>query len=505
MSESSTGAAAAYERLAERAERAGGLETIDNLLFWDQQVMMPPGGTPGRSMQRGLVSTLQHEAYVGDDVASWLDAVDGAELDADQSAVVREVRREHERRAAVPQSLEERRSEVVSEANEAWEDARENDDFETFAPYLSELLELTREKAAAIDPDREPFAVILGEYEPYLDVGTVESVFDDLRRELVPLLAEIRASDVDPGGAFAAAAPYDVDAQMALSEAALSFVGCDWDRARLDTATHPFSFGNRHDMRITTRFDESSPVTGLMSSLHEYGHASYEHGLDPDRFPGPLGQSRSHGIHESQSRFWENHVGRTETFWRAFLPTVRDQFPALEDVTPEAAYGAANQVNESNLIRVDADEVSYHLHVLIRFEIERDLLNGDLAVEDVPAVWNDKYEEYLGIRPAGDSDGCLQDIHWSIGRIGSFQGYTLGTMFAAQLTDAMAEELGEDIESLIADRRFDDMRAWMGEQVHRHGKRYPTDELVEVATGEPLTAAYYLDYAIEKYEALYDL
>ena len=182
MSDSALEPSEAYERLAERAERAGGLETIDNLLFWDQQVMMPPGGTPGRSMQRGLLSTLQHEAYVGDDVASWLSTVDGAELSDDESAVVREVRQEHERRSAVPQSLEERRSETISEANEAWEDARENDDFDSFAPYLDELVELTREKAAAIDPDREPFAVILGEYEPYLDVATVESVFDDLRR-----------------------------------------------------------------------------------------------------------------------------------------------------------------------------------------------------------------------------------------------------------------------------------------------------------------------------------
>jgi carboxypeptidase Taq len=505
VSDSAPEPSEAYERLAERAERAGGLETIDNLLFWDQQVMMPPGGTPGRSMQRGLLSTLQHEAYVGDDVASWLEAIEDTDLTDDQSAVVREVRREHERRSAVPQSLAERRSEVISEANEAWEAARENDEFETFAPYLDELVELTREKAAAIDPDREPFAVILGEYEPYLDVETVESVFDDLREELVPLLAEIRESDADPGGAFADAAPYDTDAQMALSEDALSFVGCDWDRARLDTATHPFSFGNRHDMRITTRFDESSPVTGLMSSLHEYGHASYEHGLDPEAFPGALGQSRSHGIHESQSRFWENHGGRTRTYWVDFHPTVRDHFPGLEDVSAEEAYAAANTVNEANLIRVDADEVSYHLHVLIRFEIERDLLNGDLDVAAVPAVWNDKYESYLGIRPETDTEGCLQDIHWSIGRIGSFQGYTLGTMFAAQLTDALEEDFGEDIESLVADRRFDDLRDWMGEHVHRHGKRYPTDELVEVATGEELTADYYLDYVTAKYEDLYDL
>ncbi|MFB6219995.1 MAG: carboxypeptidase M32 [Halolamina sp.] len=495
----------AYERLHDRAERAGGLETIDNLLFWDQQVMMPEGGTPGRSMQRGLVSSLQHEAFVGDDVAAWLDAVEDADLTDDESAVVREVSREHERRSAVPQELEERRNSAVSRANDAWEQAREKDDYGTFAPYLEELVELTREQAERIDPDREPFDVILGEYEPYLNVERVEAVFEELKGTLVPLIRDIRESDADPGGVFAEHGPYDEETQMALSEDALSFVGCDWERARLDTSTHPFSYGNRHDMRITTRFHEESIVGGLSSSLHEYGHASYEHGLDEEAFPGPLGQSRSHGIHESQSRFWENHVGRTEAFWEQFLPVVTNHFPRLADVTPREAYEAANRVNEQNLIRVAADEVTYHLHVLVRFEIERALVNGDLDVADVPEVWNDKYEEYLGIRPETDTEGVLQDIHWSIGRIGSFQGYTLGTVFAAQLTHALEADLGESVTALVADQRFDDLRNWMNENVHAHGKRYETDELVVAATGEELTAEYFLAYVTEKYDDLYNL
>jgi carboxypeptidase Taq len=495
----------AYEQLHERAERVGGLETIDNLLFWDQQVMMPPGGTPGRSMQRGLLSSLQHEAFVGDDVASWLVAVEDADLTEDESAVVREVRREHRRKSAVPRELAQERNSVISEANDAWEEARSNDDYETFAPYLEELVNLTREQADHIDPDREPFDVILGEYEPYLDVEAVEAVFDDLKESLVPLIEDIRASDVALSDAFADHGPYDEATQMALSEDALTFVGCPWDRARLDTSTHPFSYGNRHDMRITTRFHEESIVGGLSSSLHEYGHASYEHGLDEDAFPGPLGQSRSHGIHESQSRFWENHVGRTEAFWEQFLPTVQARFPRLSELTPREAYEASNQVYEDNFTRVEADEVTYHLHVLVRFEIERALVNGDLEVEDVPQVWNDKYEQYLGIRPETDTAGVLQDIHWSIGRIGSFQGYTLGTMFAAQLTNALEAEFGESVEELVAAQRFDDLREWMNENVHSHGKRYETDELVVAATGEELTAEYYLDYATEKYEELYDL
>ena len=496
---------AAYERLYERAERVGGLETIDNLLFWDQQVMMPSGGTPGRSMQRGLVSSLQHEALVGDDVAGWLDEVADADLTADQQAVVREVRREHERKAAVDRALIEETNSVISEANDAWENAKANDEFETFAPYLEEIVDLKREYATQIDPDAEPFAVILEEYEPYVGVDTVERVLENLRERLVPLIEEIRASEIDLGGAFTDHGPYDEQRQFDLSEDILSFVGCDWDRARLDTSPHPFSYGNRYDMRITTRFHSHSPIDGLMSSLHEYGHASYEQGLPEDGFPGPLGQSRSHSIHESQSRFWENHVGRSRAFWEACLPIVQKHFPRLSGLAPEAAYRAANQVYEDNLTRVEADEVTYHLHIIVRFEIERALLNGDLEVEDVPQVWKDKYEQYLGVRPETDTEGCLQDIHWSIGRIGTFQGYTLGTVFSAQLQAAMEEALDTTLEELVTDARYDEMREWLGEAVHQHGKRYRTDELATVATGEPLTAEYFLDRIESKYRGLYEL
>lgn len=497
--------AQAYDHLRDRAERVGTLDTIDNLLFWDQQVMMPSGGTPGRSLQRGLISALQHEALTGDEVRRWLDTVDETDLGGDQSAIVREVRREHMRKAAVDQSLIETMNATISEANDAWETAKMNDDFATFAPFLEELVELKRTYANQIDPDSEPFAVILGEYEPYVGVDTVERILTRLRNKLVPLLGDIQNSDVDLGGAFVANGPYNTNRQMDLSTDALSFVQCDWDRARLDTSPHPFSYGNRYDMRITTRFHDQTFLDGLMSSLHEYGHATYEHGLDPAHFPDPLGQSRSHSIHESQSRFWENHIGRSQAFWEEFLPIVQKHFPHLSDISAAQAYEAVNQIYEDNLTRVEADEVTYHLHIIIRFEIERALLNGNLAVEDVPQVWNEKYDEYLGVRPATDRDGCLQDIHWSIGRIGTFQGYTLGSVFSAQLHNAVETALNTTLDNLVRDRRFDAVREWHRENIHQHGKRYPTDELVEVATGEPLTADYFLAYIEEKYTDLYDL
>jgi carboxypeptidase Taq len=485
----------------ERSKKLNNLTTIDNLLFWDARVMMPAGGTPARSAQRGLLSSLRHDLLT-EDVDEWLGAIDEAELSGEQRAVVREVRREHERVARVDPDLFEELSSVTSAANDAWETAREESDFETFAPHLERIVELKREYAAQVDPDREPFAVLFEEYEPYLGVDTAERVLNRLREHLVALLEDVRASDVDPGGAFEES--FDSDRQMELSRDVLSFVDCDWDRARLDQSTHPFSYGNRYDMRITTRFDEATPVDGLTSTLHEFGHAHYSHGLDEENFLTPLGQARSHSIHESQSRFWENHVGRSEAFWEAFLPVLQKHFPGTSTVTPREAYEAANQIAEDNFVRVEADEVTYHLHIALRFEIERALVNGDIEVEEVPEVWDDKMETYLGIRPPDDARGCLQDIHWSIGRVGTFQNYTLGTVFSAQLQHALEADLGP-LDELVRQKRFDEVQSWLTDSVHRHGQRYTTDDLVAEATGEPFTADYFIDYVDEKYGDLYDL
>lgn len=498
---SSTDAQDAYEKILERSKKLNNLKTIDNLLFWDARVMMPTGGTPARSAQRGLISSLRHDLLT-ENVDEWLTTIDEDDLSDDQQAVVREMRREHERIVRVDPDLFEELSSVTSAANDAWETAREESNFEMFAPHLERIIELKREYAAQIAPDREPFAVIFEEYEPYLGVDTAERVLDRLGDHLVDLLEDIRASDVNPGGAFTGS--FDPDRQMELSRDALSFVNCDWDRARLDQSTHPFSYGNRYDMRITTRFDETTPVDGLTSTLHEFGHAHYNHGLDEETFLTPLAQARSHSIHESQSRFWENHIGRSEAFWEAFLPVLQKHFPKTSTVTPREAYEAANRVAEENFIRVEADEVTYHLHIILRFEIERALVNGDIDVEEVPAVWNDKMEAYLGIRPPDDTQGCLQDIHWSIGRVGTFQNYTLGTVFSAQLQHALEDDFGA-LAELVRQKRFDEIQSWLMENVHRHGQRYTTDDLVVAATGEPFTADYFLDYIDEKYSNLYNL
>ncbi|MFC6770398.1 carboxypeptidase M32, partial [Halorubrum pallidum] len=425
------------------------------------------------------------------------------DLSDERAAVVREVSREYERADAVPRDLIEEISETSSEALQAWEAAKAEDDFETFAPYLEKHVELKREYAEHVDPDRDPYAVLFEEYEPCLSMQRTEAILDELRETLVPLIDSIRASDAELAvDTFEGQFPEDE--QEALARDALDLVGYDFDRGRLDVSSHPFTSGNQFDCRITTRFDESDPLAAVGSTIHEYGHAQYALGLPQERFGTPLGDDRDLSVHESQSRLWENHVGRSRAFWERFLPTFQERFPGTADATVEDAYEAVNQVYEDNLIRVEADELTYHLHIVVRFEIERDLVRGDLAVEDVPEAWNDKYEEYLGIRPGTDSEGCLQDIHWSHGNFGYFPTYSLGSVMAAQLYAAAEDEI-DDLDAMIAEGEFGDLQSWLAENVHRHGSRYETNELVKRATGEEFSADAFTDYVEEKYGDLYGI
>jgi carboxypeptidase Taq len=489
----------AYRDLLDHYERIATLQSVSGVLSWDQQVTMPEGGTPARSRQLSTISGLGHELLTEDAVAEGLDDLDGADLTGDQAASVREIRREHRRADRVPRDLIEDITQASSEALPVWEEAKAEDDFGTFAPKLEELLELQREYAEHIDPDRDPYEVLFEEYEPYIDVETAEGILTQLRDALVPLIDDLKAADSDLASPFGGT--YPEDAQETVSRDLLSALGYDWDRGRLDTSSHPFTSGNQFDTRITTRFHESDPLDALTATIHEFGHAQYNLGLPQDAFGTPLGQSRDLTVHESQSRFWENHVGRTEEFWDFALPTVQEHFDGLDDATPRDIYEAANQIYPENLIRVEADELTYHMHIVLRFEIERDLVRGDLDVSEVPAVWNDRMEEYLGIRPDTDAEGCLQDIHWSHGNFGYFPTYSLGSVLAAQLNHRVREDL--DVDALVREGEFDPIREWMGEKIHRHGCRYTTPDLIEEATGEAFTADYFVDYAKEKFGELY--
>ena len=496
-----TDAPEAYADLLGQYERIATLESAGGVLSWDQQVTMPEGGTPARSKQQSTLSGLGHELLTEDAVADWLADLEGADLSGEQAASVREIRREHRRADRVPQELIEELSRASSEALPVWEEAKAGDDFDAFAPKLEELIERNREYAAHIDPDRDPYEVLFEEYEPYIGIDTAERVLTRLRDELVPLIDDL--NDADPDLADPFEGTYAEDAQEAVSREILDALGYDWDRGRLDTSSHPFTSGNQFDCRITTRFHETDPLDALTATVHEFGHAQYTLGLPQDAFGTPLGDDRDLVVHESQSRFWENHVGRTEAFWEWALPIVREHFGGLEDATARDVYEAANRIYPENHIRVEADELTYHMHVILRFEIERDLIRGDLDVAEIPAVWNEKLEEYLGVRPDTDAEGCLQDIHWSHGAFGYFPTYSLGSVLAAQLDHHVRNDL--DVDELVREGEFDPIREWMGEHVHRHGSRYTTPDLIKEATGEPFTADYFLEYANLKFGELYDV
>ena len=497
------GAPEAYQDLLERYRQVTYLGSAGMVLSWDQQVMMPDAGTPARSKQQSVLSSVGHEKLTADAVGEALDELEGADLTDEQAAVVREIRREYEREEAVPKDLVERISEETSNALPVWEQAREESDWSQFAPQVETLLDLKRQYAEHIDPDADPYAVLFADYEPHLDLDVADRVLTRLREELVPIIDAIAESEADLA-TDAFGGEYDPEEQEALSREALTELGYDWDRGRLDVSTHPFTAGNQFDARVTTRFDPEKPLDALASTVHEFGHATYTLGLPDSEFGTPLGSDRGLSVHESQSRLWENHVARSEEWWDFFLPRFQEQFPSTSDLTPRQAYEGANQVHDDNLIRVEADELTYHMHIILRYEIEQDLVHGDLAVEDVPGAWNEKMAEYLGVRPETDAQGCLQDIHWSHGSFGYFPTYTLGSVLAAQLFAAAEEDI-DDLRGKIGRGEFDDLHDWLTEHVHRHGAQYETNELVKRATGEEFTADYFLDYVREKYGDLYDL
>ncbi|MFB6142264.1 MAG: carboxypeptidase M32 [Halorientalis sp.] len=490
----------AYGALADRVARISYLRDAMGLLQWDQQVTMPAGGTPARSRQRGALSAVTHDLLTDDDVGAWLDAVEDEELSADEAAVVREVRREYERETAVPADLVERLSERESDAQARWEDAKAADDFDAFAPVLADLRELRIERADHVDPGGSAYETLYDDQMPTLPYDTAMGILADLTEALPPLLQEIRESGDDLAQPFAGET-VPAEAQAALSEATLDLLGYDREHGRLDTAAHPFTSGTQYDSRITTRYREDDPFDGLTATIHEFGHATYQLGLDRDAYGSPLGSARGE-VHESQSRFWENHVGRSRAFWETFAPVFREHVPGAADVSVDALHERVNRVTPENCIRVEADELTYHLHIAVRAEIEREYVDGDLATDEIPGRWRDLMDEYLGVVPETDAEGALQDVHWTR-RFGGFQTYTVGSVVAAQLTAAMREDL--DLEGCIRDRAFDHLREWMTEHVHRHGQRYETPELVERATGDPPQADAFLEYVRGKFRPLYGL
>jgi len=417
---------------------------------------------------------------------------------------VREVRRLHRRATRVPRALVEEIARTTATARGHWVEAREKDDFSRFSPSLTRLVELKRREADAVGWDGHPYDALLDEFEPGATTAMAGALFAELQRDLVPLVQELAGAPRRPDRALLRGR-FPKTRQEELVARFIAEVGFDLEAGRVDVSAHPFCVGiHARDVRITTRYDEGYLPAALFGAVHEAGHALYEQGLDPEQAFTPAGMAVSCAIHESQSRLWENMVARSRPFWERHYETVQGQFPeALSGVDLDTFHAAINAV-EPSTIRVEADEVTYNLHIVLRFEIEQALLDGSLPVADLPAAWNDGMERLVGVRPAGDSQGCLQDIHWAVGAFGYFPTYALGNLYAAQFYAAARQAL-PGLDRQVAAGEMTPLREWLRNNVHRHGMRYRADALCERVTGEPLSVAPFVSYVRDRFRPLYGL
>lgn len=499
----------AYAELIRRSKELGVLNSCAAVLGWDQQTYMPPGGAGLRGEQMALLASLAHQKFTNPKIGELLAAVEGSELVKDpaapEAANVRELRRGYDRATKLPPELVEELARVTTQAQQAWDQARKKNDFPTFRPWLEKVVALKRQEAAAVGFKDHPYNALIEEYEPGTTVAELKELFAGLTRELVPLIRKIAESPTKPDRSVLER-EFPTDRQKVFAEAAAVAFGFDFAAGRLDTTAHPFCSGfGPGDCRITTRYNPRFFSEAFFGVLHETGHALYEQNLPAEHFGTPLGSACSFGIHESQSRLWENQVGRGRPFWEHFFPRLKQTFPTtLADVTLDRFHLAANDVRPS-LIRVEADEVTYNLHIAMRFELELALLSGDLTVADLPGAWNDRVKAFLGLDVPDDSRGCLQDIHWSFGGIGYFPTYTLGNLYAAQLMDAARRDLSgsASLEEDFRRGEFGRLKAWLTEKIHRHGQRFRAGELCRRATGASLSPKPFLSYLNEKISPLY--
>jgi carboxypeptidase Taq len=499
-----------FESVCETARQAMLMQTIADTLEWDGQTGMPPKAGDYRADQvsvlRGEVHGKRTGAEYGEHLNELVDASKSLEPHSDVATTIRELHRDYDRNRRLPSKLVRATSQATVRAQQTWDAARKADDFSVFEDALVDVVKLKREAGQCISDgtDRSCYEALLDEYEPGARVDHLQATFDSLRGPLVDLIAKIGESKKQPDVSVLKRS-FDIGAQRQFSRDVSAAVGFDFDRGRLDETSHPFcSSLGPHDIRILSRFEEHWLPGGLFAALHEAGHGIYEQGLRTDWFGLPPGSYVSLGMHESQSRLWENQVGRSRPFWSWLLDDAKTVFrPSIDDVSLDTFYHAVNAIRPS-LIRVEADEATYNLHILIRFDLERQLIQRDLEVKDLPEAWNARYQQDLGIVAPSDADGVLQDVHWSAGLIGYFPTYTLGNLASAQLYAAAEESIG-DLSDQIGRGEFEPLRNWLGENVYRHGRCYSSDELIEKVTGKPLSAQPLMDYLTGKLGPLYGI
>lgn len=493
------------DRLKERLAEIVHLRHAAAVLSWDQTTYMPPGGAPARGEQLATLGRITHNlstsAELGDLLERAAEEVSDLPYDSDDASLVRVARKDYEDARKIPAALVAEIARHGATAYGVWARARETNDFPLFAPYLEKTIDLSRRIADHLGYEDHLYDALLDQFEPGMKTAQVQAIFADLKRELVPLVHAIsgRVDGVDDAMLHQ---PFDEGRQECFGETVIRAYGYDFQRGRQDRTLHPFctSF-SINDVRITTRFDPNWLNPALFGTMHEAGHAMYEQGVSEALEGTPLADGTSLGVHESQSRMWENVVGRSRGFWQHFYPGLQETFPQLQNTDIETFYRAINRVSPS-LTRVEADEATYNMHIMVRLEMELGLLGGDIAVADAPAAWNERYRSYLGVAPGTDTLGVLQDVHWSHGVMGYFTTYSLGNVLSVQLFDA-AVRAHPEIPGEIEQGRFGTLHDWLAQNIYRHGRKFEPNELIQRATGEPINPRPYIAYLKRKFGEIY--
>ncbi len=498
-----------YDELISRVKEVSILSSCSSILWWDQETYMPKAGVGHRSEQLGLLAKIIHKKFTDPRIGELLSELENSDYMKDKESVeavnIREIRHYYDKQTKLPEKLVVEISKTTSLAQQNWAEARKKSDFSIFAPFLEKVINLMIEKADAYGYEGEPYNALLDDYEPGSNVKEIEEVFKNLKTEIINILERIKNAPVKPDPKILEG-NFDVNLQRIFGESVILSFGFDLNSGRIDTSTHPFCSGiGPGDTRLTTRFDPNRLSNALFGLMHEAGHALYEMGIDKtNHFGTPMGEAVSLGIHESQSRLWENQVGRSKSFWKYFFPQAQRIFKqSLSNVDLDSFYGAINYVTPS-YIRVEADETTYNLHILLRFELERALLNKELKSSDIPYEWNSRFKKYFGIDVDKDSNGCLQDIHWSGGLFGYFPTYTLGNLFAAQFFEKAKKDI-PDLEQQFEKGIFSELRNWLKENIHKHGQRYRANVLIEKVTGKPLSHIPFINYLNRKYSEIYKI
>lgn len=491
-----------YNRLLEALQNTYWLSSTLGLLGWDEQVNLPPGSAEHRAGQSAYLADLHHRQFTRPEIGEWLEALEAEErtLSEDQRTVLRWARRDYDRARKLPSRFVVEKTEHQSRSYHAWASARETNDFASYAPFLEKTVELSREEGRLLGWEQNPYDYHVDQHDPGMTAGRIDELFRQLQAPLVELVGTILDSPTKaPLSLFRG---FDVGLQEEFLRSVIERLGFDFSRGRLDRSLHPFCGGDGADTRMTTRFDPDNPLDALFSAIHETGHGLYGQGLPLEHRSNALGEAVGMAVHESQSRLWENQVGRSRAFWSFFEPLFRKAFrEQLTGISSDDLYLAINAVH-LRPIRVESDEVTYNLHILLRFQLEKALFDGNLSVRDLPAEWNRLSREIVGLAPENDAQGVLQDIHWSGGAFGYFPSYCLGNMMAAQLWYTITEEI-PGLEGEFATGDFSSLLKWLREKIHRHGRRHETDEVVERSTGKSLGPEALLRYLRERYLPLY--